>query len=141
MSLKPCPFCGSTDLTFDPDTSCIICDSCGGFGPNPDKEVGDNLETTDEQMQEHAAAKWNKRAPEPPAIPCEFPGCPNPADYEGWFRRRDPFLGTPTGHIVRIAFCESCKKHPHLCANEPKPTKDSQPKGDVPSPLQGTETK
>lgn len=123
--LKPCPFCGSEELTFDSDGECIICDDCGAFGPNPDKDFVNLSDVTDEQVMEHAATKWNRRArlPEPEVILCEFPECGKPADYEGWYRRRDPFLGTPTGHIVRIAFCEGCKSHPHLCANEKKPEK------------------
>lgn len=124
--LAPCPFCGSTTaLAFDWDWGGIVCHACGAFGPNPSKDVANDKSLTEEQHMEHGAELWNNRPPVPEPIPCEFPGCGKPADYEGWYRRRDPFLGTPTGHIVRIAFCESCKSHPWLCANEPpKPPKE-----------------
>lgn len=126
--LKPCPFCGEHEkLEYDGDGECIVCETCGSFGPNPDAALANDLTATEEEVQAHATAKWNARAfvPEPAPIPCEFPGCGRPADYEGWYRRRDPFIGTPTGHIVRIAFCESCKSHPHLCVNEQREEKES----------------
>lgn len=107
---KPCPFCGGNDLKIYEHTNAgyVVCNSCDAYGPAA--RVAAPVEA------------WNQRAaiPEPEVILCEFPGCGRPADYEGWYRRRDPFLGTPTGHIVRIAFCEGHKSHPHLCANEPK---------------------
>lgn len=72
---------------------------------------------------EDPKAKTVRYVAEVPLIPCEFPDCLNEAAYEGWYRRRDPLLGTPSGHIVYIAFCEEHKTHPYLCANEPKPNK------------------
>lgn len=118
--LKPCPFCGGVDKLVYDATGYFVCNSCGAFGP----DKGNNYEE-EAEVKLKAAELWNTRAhiPEPPVVMCEFPNCGKPADYEGWYRRRDPFLGTPSGHIVRIAFCESCKSHPHLCVNEPKPKK------------------
>lgn len=124
--LLPCPFCGGNELEVDLEGGFVVCQTCNCYGPEVDNSW--TPEQSDEEaplVRAKAAEFWNKRAPipQPPVIPCEFPGCGNPADYEGWYRRRDPFMGTPTGHIVMIAFCESCKSHPHLCANEPKPEK------------------
>ncbi len=106
--LKPCPFCGGANLKIYVHASngYVICEDCDAYGPS----------------QNHLTPEdgWNQRAPvvEEPDIPCEFPGCPYPAVYEGWFRKRHIVTGGPGGHIVRIAFCESCKRHPYLCANE-----------------------
>lgn len=126
LSLKPCPFCGEIEkLEYDGDGGFIVCRGCGTFGPDPSNGIPlfDSDDTDEAEAKVNAAVLWNKRAhvPTPDAtIHCEFPSCPNEADYEGWYRRRDPFLGTPMGHIVRIAFCEEHKSHPHLCANESK---------------------
>ena len=40
---------------------------------------------------------------------CEVQGCNGPAEYEGWWRALDPFLGTPTGLIQRRTVCEKHK--------------------------------
>lgn len=32
---------------------------------------------------------------------CEVSGCNNLAEYEGWYRCKDTFLGTPTGLIQK----------------------------------------
>lgn len=131
MELKPCPFCGEEEkLEYDGDGGFIACRGCGVFGPDPENGIPlfDSDVTDEDEARANAEKLWNARVfvPEPVPIPCEFPGCGKPADYEGWYRKRDPFLGTPTGHIVRIAFCEGCKSHPHLCANEKKPEKTDE---------------
>ena len=110
--LRPCPFCGSTDLSFDPDGDMIVCDDCGCFGPSPSEELLSDKDSTDEQVEAAAAEIWNKRAkvPEPPEIYCELcpKESPSPAVYEAWLRKRDPFLGTKTGHLIKIYICEAC---------------------------------
>lgn len=106
--LKPCPFCDSEDLTHY--NAYVLCNACNANGPDSTAEVT-------------SAAVWNKRAVihEPPKFVCEVvSGCTNEAVYEGWYRKRDPCLGTPTGHLIHIAICEAHKTHPWLCANEPK---------------------
>lgn len=111
--LKPCPFCGSDDLKY---TSYYVeCNNCKALGP-------DKTDVTTAEMH------WNSRVPvvEPPEIKCELcpPESAAEAVYEAWFRRRDPFLGTPTGHLVKVYICEGCKVHPHLCVNEAKKASD-----------------
>lgn len=131
--LLPCPFCGSKDLDYDGDGGFIVCNGkdCGVFGPNPDDRVSSDLSAADEdEVHATAVRKWNTRAP---ALPDEFMcelgqdgPCPNPAVYETWYRRRDPLLGTPSGHLVKVCICEEHKTHPFLCANEPKPKKETE---------------
>lgn len=122
--LLPCPFCGHKEPKYDNLGGYMICGAkrCAATGPSG---VSADDEDSYEATERRARVGWNKRSniPAEPPVMCEFPTCPNETVYEGWYRRRDPFLGTPSGHIVLIAFCESCKSHPHLCANEPKPEK------------------
>lgn len=110
-SIKPCPFCGSENLSLSEPF--VRCRSCGAYGP----DAPDDMPSTGLKM-------WNDRQrppPEPPVIKCEIGdgACPNNAVYEAWWRRRDPFLGTPTGHLVKLYICEEHKTHPFLVANEP----------------------
>ena len=51
--LKPCPFCGSDDLSEGPHSPYIICNGCGAFGPG-------NSDVTHEE----AIKAWNTRTPE-----------------------------------------------------------------------------
>lgn len=131
-SLKPCPFCGSTDLEYDSDGGFISCcnKGCGVMGPNGEGDLPlmSNLSDEEEEaVRLSAVAAWNRRAPvaEPPPITCEVGNgsCPNPAVYEAWWRARDPFLGTPTGHLAKICICEEHKTHPFLVCNEKKDQK------------------
>ena len=52
-TLKPCPFCGSDDISEGPHSPYIICNGCGAFGPG-------NSDVTHEE----AIAAWNTRTPE-----------------------------------------------------------------------------
>lgn len=59
-TLKPCPFCGSTDLEeADAVTPGVYCYSCRASGP---EAYPDNLEDT----AAAAATLWNTRTSEPP---------------------------------------------------------------------------
>lgn len=59
--LKPCPFCGSTDLkVFD---NSVDCKSCGATGPDLGLCVGD-------KCRAEAIAGWNSRDP---AVLAELP--------------------------------------------------------------------
>lgn len=55
MKLKPCPFCGSTDLSFalvvpiEGSTDWVECHMCGALGPS---SLGD---------REQTAELWNQR--------------------------------------------------------------------------------
>ncbi len=107
--LKPCPFCGGSNLEACSGAGgYIICKDCDAYGPALSGAAAEDA--------------WNKRArvPEPPVIPCEIPGCSNEAVYEAWWRKRDPFLMTPTGHLIRIYICKAHETHPFLVANEKK---------------------
>lgn len=130
--LKPCPFCGSVDVEYDSDGGFVVCQNekdCGAMGPSSDGEppfmAGADADE-DEATRRSAVEKWNRRAkvPEPPEIKCELcaPESAENAVYEAWLRKRDPFLGTPTGHLIKVYICEEHKAHPFLCANEGKPS-------------------
>lgn len=126
MNLKPCPFCGEEEkLEYAGDGDFIICKNCGTFGPDSANCIPlfDSDATAEKDARANAIKLWNQRAlvVEPPTVPCEVPGgCPNPAVYEAWWRKRDPFLGTPTGHLARVCICEEHKTHPFLVCNEKK---------------------
>lgn len=47
-NLKPCPFCGGTDLYWDPEICSILCESCIACGPTS-------------LMKEIAEKRWNQR--------------------------------------------------------------------------------
>lgn len=49
-------------------------------------------------------------------IICEFRGCQNEAEFEGWYRVLD-FAGQPTGLIQKMRVCHSCVKF--LIGNSP----------------------
>ena len=53
--LKPCPFCGGTDLYWPHGTDPAIIE-CGGFG------CGARSGVPDEQTEAAAIAAWNRRA-------------------------------------------------------------------------------
>lgn len=115
-NLKPCPFCGSEDLQVR--KSYVECLGCGTMGPDKSDDAS-------------ACTLWNQRAPQLPEdeYRCELGEdgpCPNTAVYEAWYRRRDPILGTPSGHLVKVCICEEHKNHPFLCANESKPEPKAQ---------------
>lgn len=125
--LKPCPFCGEDEkLEYDGDGGFIVCKNCGVFGPDAANGIPlfDSDQTDEDEARANGVKLWNKRAKivEPPPILCEVPGCSNPAVYEAWWRSRDPFLGTPTGHLMKICICEEHKTHPFLVCNEKKDT-------------------
>ena len=48
QKLKPCPFCGSDDLTDQDDY--IVCKACNAYGPTAD--INETIEDA-----------WNRRAP------------------------------------------------------------------------------
>ena len=48
--LKPCPFCGSTEIYLSLNTKLVVCKKCGCFGP---------LEGISDA--EEAIAAWNRR--------------------------------------------------------------------------------
>lgn len=56
----PCPFCGGTDCTVDPDIESVVCntDGCLATGPSLLRKL--EFET-EEQMFDAAIAAWNKR--------------------------------------------------------------------------------
>ncbi len=127
--LKPCPFCGGTDLDVDFEGGFVSCNSCDTYGPNVDNEwtperglIDEDDDDEAKQIRAKAVELWNNRAKvvEPPVILCEIPGCTNEAFYEAWWRKRDPFLMTPTGHLIRIYICKAHETHPFLVANEKK---------------------
>lgn len=142
--MKPCPFCGSEDIEYDDDGGFVVCNEpkCGMMGPDGlttlphinSPVVSTLSEDEAAQLKAEAIRKWNVRAkvPEPPEIYCEL--CPkdgpSPAVYEAWFRKRDPFLGTKTGHLFKVYICEGCKVHPHLCIND----KEEKITNEVPTP-------
>ncbi len=61
IELKPCPFCGSTDLFVERATysACYVqCDGCGAHGPTEDQESDDEGTPGEKSARE----AWNKRA-------------------------------------------------------------------------------
>jgi len=56
-ALKPCPFCGGTELHFD-NLNSVTCEKCGGTGGWGDQDAPD-----DEQKTE-GRRLWNQRATE-----------------------------------------------------------------------------
>lgn len=75
MEIKPCPFCGSDDVTVDLEDRyysfySVICNKCQAEGPGCSDEIEDNWEDpgssgyTDEQvnrLRQQAINSWNKR--------------------------------------------------------------------------------
>ena len=61
-------------------------------------------------------------------ITCEFRGCQNEAEYEGWYRVLD-FAGQPTGLIQKMRVCHICVKF--LIGNSPTPRAGDE--GDSPA--------
>ncbi len=62
--LKPCPFCGNTDLFYDYDNTggYIICarkNGCGTMGT----AVHFTKDKTDEEVKQEVYRKWNTRTP------------------------------------------------------------------------------
>lgn len=49
-------------------------------------------------------------------IKCDFRGCTNEAEFEGWYRVLD-FAGQPTGVTQKMRVCNSCVKF--LIGNSP----------------------
>lgn len=57
MELKPCPFCGNTNMTITVDE--IQCDQCGAYGPWIDKKYKD---VPYDERKRLVIDLWNKRA-------------------------------------------------------------------------------
>lgn len=55
--MKPCPFCGGSDLVVDSDIEAVMCDDCLGTGPSLLQQEHESHE----DMVEKAIAAWNKR--------------------------------------------------------------------------------
>jgi Lar family restriction alleviation protein len=73
IDLKPCPFCGVTDVSHvrhsPGDIYFVACDSCGVEGPHVYKGA---VRKTPLEYEAEAAAAWNRRTP--PCTPHEEPG-------------------------------------------------------------------
>lgn len=70
-----------------------------------------NAELALKELQRHEL-DFVEGAPElvEPAEPeCFHQGCSITAVYQGWARKIDPFIGTPTGMTMSIAVCEDHK--------------------------------
>ena len=65
VELKPCPFCGGTNLASPPGQAVIVCGDCDATGP-----MGTAHPTNDTLTHAAGASKWNQRAddPQPPPI-------------------------------------------------------------------------
>lgn len=46
---------------------------------------------------------------------CEVQGCQNIGIWEGWYRCKDPLIGTPTGLLQRRQVCD---EHKYLLEGE-----------------------
>lgn len=117
--LKPCPFCGSDDIALTDEL--LVCQSCGATGPDLSCVPPP---MSDEEFAAAVKEAWNRRAPVPPEPVCELCSS-NPAAYDAWLRKRDSD-GLPGGHLVRVAICDGCLKHPFLCINESREAAQNQ---------------
>jgi len=54
--MKPCPFCGGTDIATPPGVAVVVCGNCQAAGP-----VGVGHPTSDVLTERAAVAKWNAR--------------------------------------------------------------------------------
>jgi len=69
MELKPCPFCGCSDLHaghISSDRFAVLCNVCGSHGPEfvfPDHdEEGKSLEEWEKILTDNAINDWNLRS-------------------------------------------------------------------------------
>jgi len=58
--LKPCPFCGGTNLASPPGIAVIVCGGCQAAGP-----IGTPHPRSDALTHLAGATKWNRRPAEP----------------------------------------------------------------------------
>ena len=87
--LKPCPFCGSTDLVIGKGGSYIECLNCETLGPSAVSSVGVNW--SQRVYEEEAMVAWNRRTrnekPSSPAQsidqPLDYPARPQEGGAEG----------------------------------------------------------
>lgn len=65
-ALEPCPFCGSTDLSYDSDIESIVC-PCSATGPSMlSRDLGEEDDAGGEgatKVMDAATDAWNRRHP------------------------------------------------------------------------------
>ncbi|GAF86782.1 unnamed protein product [marine sediment metagenome] len=60
ITLKPCPFCGGTNLASPPGQAVIVCGDCDATGP-----AGAEHPTSEALTYIAGASKWNQRDGDP----------------------------------------------------------------------------
>lgn len=78
MKLKPCPFCGSTDMSYNMYSITpycyVACEKCGASISSAVPWGDMNEKQHDSACREHLAKLWNRRTDEDPCKACRVSG-------------------------------------------------------------------